>query len=507
MLRFVLALATMTFLLTPLAMAAPSSASTAPDSLVRLERLERLADENAQRLEGLKTRAEDLPSETPPAARQAEVRKIVAELMADAEFRDSLFPSALSAGFDPKRGFFIDSADQAFSLNLKGYMQIRYTGINRQTDNPNRQGRQKRDDISAFEIERLFLTFFGHIHTPKLKYRIVVDGGFTSAGRTGTEDGQWRTYYAHIDYEYVKDHYLTTGLFPLPFGVTDKTSSSTLQFVDRSMVSWAHWVDRSAGLMGHGNLFDRRLTYFASITNGAFNPDDSPSRDELDTNFAYIARLCYYALGRGDSLAEARGGYPQSDLDYSKDPMLRFGGSFLFNDNNGDQGTGGVPGLWASIPDRVRRGRGVGGTQLVDDIGTQYFLFEADAGFKHRGFSVNAEYFLRTTDSEDEYSDWQLMTGKSHSSHQQAGHLQVGYFVIPKRFEVVGRIGGIWDNDGDDAWEWGVGVNYFPWGSYNCRLAADFIRISEVVGGVASGPNYSLNDEVSMVRVLLQVGF
>ena len=94
--------------------------------------------------------------------------------------------------------------------------------------------------------------------------------------------------------------------------------------------------------------------------------------------------------------------------------------------------------------------------------------------------------------------------------HYQGAYLQGGYVIedlLPSPIEPVVRIGGIWDNDGDNVWEWGFGVNYFPWSSYNCKLAADFIRISEAVGGAASAPNYSLNDEITMIRLMLQVGF
>ncbi len=485
----------------------PVAVSPKLDAEQQIERLEQMAAEHADRLEELQDKAESLPTEDQIGLRQQRVRRVVAELMSDAEFRDSLFPAAVGAGFDRKRGFYLDSADETFSLNVKGYLQVKYTGLNRQTDNRRVPGRQKIDDQSGVEIERLFLAFYGHIHTPKLKYRIVADAGYTGVGGGGAEDGEWMTYYAHVDYEYVTGHYITAGLIRLPFGVQSKTSASVLQFTDRSMVSWAHWVDRSVGLMAHGNLLEKRLTYFASITNGAFNADDSPSQEELDTNFAYIARLCYYALGRGDSLTESRAGYPQSDLAFSKDPVLRFGGSILINDNNGDAGNGSPPGLWAEIPDSIRRGRGIGGTQLIDDTGTEYVFLEFDSGFRYRGFSVNVEYFVRSIDGESEYSQWELRTGRDDTVHQQAGNLQIGYFVIPKRLEIAGRMGGIWDTGNDAVWEWGVGVNYFPWGTYNCRLAADFIRISEVMGGVASGPSYGLNDEVSMIRLLMQVGF
>ncbi|MBN1347299.1 MAG: hypothetical protein JXQ73_31705 [Phycisphaerae bacterium] len=475
---------------------------TDADALARLERLEQMANEQGQRLESLQAKTEELTTPGPGAERVAEVRKVVAELMADAEFRDSLYPAATNAGYDARRGFYIDSADQAFSLNIKGYMQVRYTGINRQTDNPNAQGRQKRDDINAFEIERLFLAFSGHIHSPKILYRIVVDGGYTKA----VEDGQWKTYYATVDFEYLKDQYLLAGLMRLPFGGQAMTAGAVLQMMDRSEAQYAFAPDRSIGIMAHGNLFDNRLTYFAAIANGMLNADDG-GPDTLDTNFAYYARAAYYLFGKGNSLRESRVGYPESDLPYHKDPEWRIAASMLYNDNNGDAGRGGPPGLWAAVPDNIRAGRGIGGNELISSVGTDNFTLSFDSGFKYRGFSVNAEYYLRMVDGEDEFSQWELRTGKSGTTHQQGGHLQVGYFIVPKKFEVAARLGGIWDNAGDNVWEWGFGCNYFPFSDYNLRLGADFIRMAEAGGGVSSSPNYSLNDEVTMVRLVLQAGF
>ncbi len=469
----------------------------------RLERLEKMAADQAQRIEKLEVGVQRVAVRAPDEVRVAEVRKVVAELMADTSFRESLYPAGTtSVGYAPMRGFYIDTADEAFSLTVKGALILRYNGINRQTDNRNMVGKQKQDDVNAFEVESLYLAFFGHIQSKRVKYWIAVDGGYATL-----EDGQWRTFYATIDFEYVPEQYITAGLMRLPFGSQAMTFDPLLQMADRSLATYAFAPDRSIGVMAHGNLLKRRMTYFAAITNGVLNSGDSPSNDQLDTNFAYLARVCAYALGQGDSLIESRFGYNESDIGYSKDPLLRFGTSFLFNDNNGDAGVGGPPGLWAAVPDKIRSGRGIGGSEMIDDIGTQIWTVGADATFKYRGLSVNAEYFLRGVDGESEWSQWELMTGSSGSVHQQGGYVQVGYFIVPHKFEVTGRLGGVWDNGGDNTWEYAVGCNYYPFGSYNFRVAADFVRIDEVVGGASFSPNYSLNDEINMIRVVLQVGF
>lgn len=477
-------------------------------ALARVERLEKMAAEQSQKLAELKTRTDRVTTPCPTEDRVAEVRKVVAELMQDASFREALYPAAVSGGYDPKRGFYMEAADQSFTMGIRGSMQVRYDLAARQTDNPTRQGRQKRDDINAFEVERLFLIFTGQIHSPKVQYQIMVDGGTTGVSSSGlTEDGRWFTYWANVDVMYLKDQYIKAGVFQPPFGGQSMTAGGILQLVDRSMDQYAFGFDRTMGILAHGNLFNNKMTYFAGIVNGILNPNDSPSQNQLDTNFGYYARVAYYLLGQGNSLVESRVGYIESDLAYHKDPEWRMGLSFLFNDNNGDSGTGGPAPLYAAVPDRIRSGRGIGGTEKISDLGTQYFTFAYDTAFKYRGLSIMAEYYLRTIDPESEYSQWELRTASNDSTHQQGGHIQVGYFIVPKKFEVAGRIAGIWDNDGDNSWEYGVGVNYFPWGTYSCRLAADIIRIDEVLGGISSSPNYSLNDELTIFRLILQVGF
>ncbi len=485
---------------------------TEGDRAAKLERLEKMAAEQGQQIQDLKTRTERVTTGAPEPERVAEIRKVVAEMMQDASFRESLYPAATNTGYDNKRGFYIDSADQTFALNIKGYTQVRYNGIIRQKDNPTLQGQQRRDNVNAFEIERLFLAFFGYIGSPKVMYRIVVDGGTTGWGGGGFEDNNWFTYYAHIDYEYMKDQYITAGLIQPPFGGQAMTSGALLQMVDRSMAMLAFGFDRALGVMAHGNLFERRMSYFAAITNGIVNPDDritTPTgATELDTNFGYYAKLCYYALGKSNSLAEIRAGYPESDLAYSKDPELRFGTAFLYNDDNGDA-HGGFPGgiFFAPVPDKIRSGRGIGGSEPVSSVGTSFYSVAVDSQFKYRGFSVNLEYYLRMIDGESEWSQWERRTLEDGTVHQQGGHLQVGYFIVPKRLELCGRVGGIWDNGSDNAWEYGVGCNYFPFGTYNLRIGADIMRVDEVVGGGSSSPNYGLNDDLTMVRVVLQAGF
>ncbi len=459
------------------------------DLQARLNRLQALVESQQQTIGALESKLDLASSQDWDAARVEEIKKVVREVIADADFRESLYPDVMQVGYD--NGFYIKSSDEAFLLNISGVLQVRWTGTNRQTDNRRLQGRNKQDDINGFEIEKLFLTFAGHIHTDKLTYLITVMGDTDLAH-------DWTTYYAMVNYEVVPEFQVAAGLMDIPQGRQFMSWDSKLQFVDRSMVEEAFFLGQSIGVMFHGTLA-KRLSYQVGVFNGINNPLDSPSREQLDTNFAYAMRVIGHILGEGiDPAVDG-----ESDLSYSKDPKLDVAGSFYYNDDNGDASG---PGLLYSVPDRIRRGRGIGGNATADATGTDYFGFGADVAFRYRGLAVTAEYYVRSVDSDDEWSQWHLMTGRNDSTHVQGGYIQAGYFIIPKKVELAARLGGLWDNGDDNVWEYTFGVNYYPFSSHNVKVQADFTRISE--SSVTSDwINVHQNDEINMFRVQLQAAF
>ncbi len=450
----------------------------------QVDRLQGLVEQQQATIGELRSRVDVSVDENAGRARVEEIKKVVREVIADADFRESLYPDVMQVGYD--EGFYIKSSDEKFLLNISGTMAVRWTGTNRQTDNPRLQGRNKQDDINGFEIERLFLTFAGHIHTDKLTYQVTVMGDTDI-------DHSWTTYYALINYEVAPEFQVMAGLMDIPQGRQFLTWDSNLQFVDRSMVEETFALAQSIGVMAHGTLA-KRLSYMVGAFNGLANTD-SPSQEELDTNFAYAARLVGHILGEG--IGE------ETDLAYSKDPLLDVAASFYYNDDNGDESG---PGLLYSIPDGIRRGRGIGGNATADATGTDYFGFGADVAFRYRGFSATAEWFMRCVESDSEFSEWQRLTGRRDASHVQGGYVQAGYFIISKKLELAARLGGVWDNEDDNTWEYTFGVNYYPFGSHNLKIQGDFTRISEASSG-SNWINVNQNDEVNMFRVQLQAAF
>ncbi len=451
----------------------------------RLNRLEALVESQQETIGALESKLDLAGSRDWDAARVEEIEKVVREVIADADFRENLYPDVMQVGYD--NGFYIKSSDDTFLLNITGMMQVRWIGTNRQTDNRRLQGRNKQDDINGFEVQYMVLNFDGYIHTPKLTYLISVIGDTDQAH-------SWETYYAQVNYEVVEEFVVSAGILDLPQGFNALTADHKQLFVDRALAEETFGLGASIGVAISGLLFDK-LEYAAGVFNGVGNPSDSPSREQLDTNFAYAASLIYHILGDGV-------GDDETDLPYSKDPLWDVGMSFAYNDDNGDDETS----FFYTVPDRIRRGRGIGGYGEADLTGTDYFQFGAHTAFRYRGFSLTAEWYLRTVDSDDEWSEWQLLTGRSDSMHFQGGYVQAGYFIIPKKLEAAARMGGIWDADGDNGWEYTFGVNYYPFQSHSFKIQADFTRIEEAPLDSTNG-NWFQNDETNMFRVALQAAF
>ena len=466
---------------------APSDADASPGLKTAREkvlRLESMARANQARIELLQARFEENEASLARADRVKETREIVDEILAEGDFRETHSPPVLQAGYD--KGFYIKSTDEAFLLKISGYVRARWTGQNRQTDDRRTQGRQKQDDINGFEIEDLRLIFRGYIHSPRLSYQIV------GSSDTDAVNG-WTTHSAWMSYKFSDEMSLAAGLGKVSFGRQELVSKTALQFVDRSVANELFNLERSIGVVLHGTLA-KRLSYAMVVSNGIDNPNDSPSLDQLDTNFAYTARLVAHILGSSIK--------SESDLTHSQDPRLEMGISFAYNDDNGDDD----PSAFYSVPERIRRGRGIGGNANADLTGTDLLQFGADMAFRYRGSSLTAEYWLRAVDGDSELSTWEESTRRDHSTHQQGGYIQAGYFVLPKRVEVAARLAGVWDNSGDNVWEYTVGVNYFPWESHHVVLQADFTHMAEVPSS-SSSANWSQNDEISMVRVQMLVRF
>jgi phosphate-selective porin OprO/OprP len=169
-----------------------------------------------------------------------------------------------------KKGFTIESEDDAFRLDLHGYFQ---------TDGRFYTTGNKPSSGSTFIMRRVRPIFEGHVYK-YFKYRIMPDFG---QGSAVIQD-------VFLDFEYFgKALKIRGGKYKQPVGLEELRSSSKLSLLERSLASRLVPA-RDIGFMAHGELLDGHLAYEAGVFNGV--PDQS-SANNIDTNSAkdFAARL------------------------------------------------------------------------------------------------------------------------------------------------------------------------------------------------------------------------
>ena len=463
------------------AMALPAAAlADERDRLAeKLRLLERVIESQQDRLGDLEQRVQIADDESVEAARIAETKKLIREVLGDTEFRGQLVSPTLQAGFD--KGFYIRSSDEDFELKIQLGTQFRYMGVNRQTDDPGLLGRQRRDDISGFEWERTRVTFGGHMFTKALTYKMQLDGDTDGGNVIDVLD----LYFA---YEYAKGHRIWWGHGKVPQGFQRLVSSFAQTVPGRSMASGVFDLGRSIGIAvaGKASLGEGlRLHYKAGVYNGVNNHQDDVR--DVDTNLAVAVRA---ALEFGDY------GKEQSDLRKDNSRLgAQLGGHFVYNNDNND--TRGAGQLFA-VPDGVRAGRG--GYGVVNATGTDFFQVGVDAGLKYQGFSLATEWFLRHVRNDWRRSAWILATNDARSTCQ-GGYVQLAYLIPNTQFEPVARAGGVWGLS-DRAWEYSVGANYYIKGN-SLKLSA-YVTWTAESPTTSSGRQVALNDDMTLYRLQIQ---
>jgi phosphate-selective porin OprO/OprP len=256
-----------------LALALPARAAepTVTELLERIEQLESsLAEIRAQAEKASKAcEAQGQSQAEAPAAAEAEAppagrtgRPVVV-----VENDDAAPPSReMTAGYKRKSGFFLESRDETYKLQLGGYIQA--------------DGRFFVDHGGGddeFTIRRARLALEGTI-AERYKFQLMPD--FAEDGVT-IED-------AFIDVEFARWAELRAGKFKTPFGIERLQSSRYIPFVERSLVD--NLVpNRDIGLRLGGKLDRGAYEYQLAVMNGV--PDNGSNNGDLNDSFDVVGRF------------------------------------------------------------------------------------------------------------------------------------------------------------------------------------------------------------------------
>lgn len=299
-------------------------------------------------------------------------------------------------------------------------------------------------DNDTFAIQRGKIKIEGHTMEKELKFYFQTNLATRANNTTGLailED-----YY--VDYVPEKIFGIRVGQFKVPFLIQELTSSGKQQFVDRSLSTGFFNLARDIGASLHGDLWDHGLNYWLFAMNGdGVNTVNANQSIMVGTRFEYPIF--------GDYLPS------ESDTDHSPEPNLGMGLAMAYNE----------------VGNAMQAGTIAGGTKII--TGT------FDAGYKFEGLSAQISAMATKA------LDTAVLTNWGYNA-------QVGYFLVPKKFEVAGRgAGAIFDAATPHQYEYALALNYFVLG-HGFKFQTDYAFLMNNRG-------INLNDH--RVRNQLQVIF
>ena len=323
----------------------------------------------------------------------------------------------------PKFGkglFNLIGKDSSFSMNMSARMQILGTSnwdVNNGLSNPS----------SSLLVRRARLKFDGFAYSTKLKYKLELGLSNRDIGKATsfTNDAPKYILDAVVKWNFSGNFVLWFGQTKLPGNRERVISSGDLQQVDRSLLNSRFNIDRDMGfqLRHHFNLTDK------FIVKEMFSMSQGEGRNITTGNLGghqYTTRVELLPFGKFASKGDYRG----SDLKFEPAPKLALGFTYDFNND--------------AVKNRSNQG-----SYMTTDTGfysTNISTVFVDAMYKHKGFSVMAEYAYR--DAEDAFA--KNSDGTLTGDEVQVGNalnLQTGY-LLSETLEVSGRYTNIdWDSD------------------------------------------------------------
>lgn len=388
------------------------------------------------------------------AQRTEEVKRLVREVLSDADTRASLQNDGLTAGYNNGR-FFIGSQDGTFRLGIGGQVQVRYIHNERNDPDAAAGGNAASADPNegGFQIRRMKLTFEGYIGNPKITYKVRLN-----ADRNNDELG---AEVALLGYKVTDQLTIMGGRYRDGFMKEAGVDDQYLTAVERSVVENIFTNGFVEGIQAIWTPIDM-LKITASFTDGArsgeFTPTSNNDFNVDATNYAANARLDLKAMGE----------WKQAD-----DFAAWTGGTALFF---------GIGGSYQE---------GETGDRQTSTIYDDNFRYTADVLLKSHGLSVFGAFVgqeLRVSE--------QNAVSAGHTRENFGSVIQVGYFVIPDKFEPFARYE--WLNIDSDSGSPGA-VNIFTFGAnyyfkkHAAKLTLDVVWAAESLTAAStfSGANSS----------------
>ena len=462
---------------------------------------------SAASTQDLEAKVESLEKELSTIKTQMENRnaELLSELIEQKDMGLSA-DSGLTAGYD--KNFYIKSADDEFRLDIKGRLQLRhtYTDVSHGDYSELDENGDRQDvstDSSRFEFERTRLMFSGYA-MKNLKFFVQLDMDDDNGHNA-------YLYSAWLAYSFTKEFGLRAGSNDCLFGKQRPSSSGKFMAADRGLVPYTFDMGRMTGIEAFGDLpmGETKLNYRVGLFEGLADNNDTKAGNS-DNNPVFVARLALPLLG-----ATTKDFSNESDLGYHENPVAMIGVSYAYaNEMNEENYAGGIDDNYKIVApvtlDGARDGyRHLGGYQGNVE------MFGADVSYKYKGFSATVEGFIQNASPDSAYApdydnDDTTENGIFGESINNMGwYGQVGQFIMPEKFEIFGRVGGLDIDSSGEMYEYTGGFNYYISGQ-NLKVTMDLTYVEEMPGAsISSGGNYQgeAGEALMMVRSQLQFQF
>ena len=241
---------------------------------------------------------------------------------------------------------------------------------------------------NGFQFPRGRLNFWGNAFGKDLTYRweLEVLSGVTNLVAEAFPQTGPNLRDGYLNYDFGNGIEIQAGQFKVPYTFDTLVSDSQNQWIDRTITNDVFGLERDLGVNLHGRL--SKFDYSLHVMNEGANRNTFNNNDELLVGTRLVVNLL------GDHP------YATGDAEFSEDPDLAVGVAANFNR--------------IGIPPAADQSM-IAGT--------------GDVAYRYRGFSVlGSGYYLRNETANTDIFGFLV---------------QDGYFIIPKRFEVMARLAGV----------------------------------------------------------------
>ncbi len=407
-------------------------------------------------------------------------------------------PPPITAGYHAE-GFFIQSSDRSFQLNINAVLQVRYTfSADEATGYQNLHldgtpaGTPSAGDASGFGLRRARLILSGYIQH-SLIYSFAGDfAGFSSnAGKFQIQD-TW------LGWRFARWLKLRAGAMLVPFTRYEYIASGT-ELPEYPMIAEPFDAISSLGIDAMGLLNHNHISYNLQINNGSRAKFGNPLT--LDNRLGFYARV---QLAGAGTVADF---HDSPDLQNHQHLVWMIAAAAGFESQNSSATAYPAPQKTLQIPG-LSTPTGAGFYPPYVANGNLYRA-ASDLHAKYRGLAFNgAVYLQQINDALPAGQTTDLFRQAfGRSSLWQLGYsAELGQFIVPHRWEVVGRFDQLLNQGGNKTCqEYTVGLNYYLYGEHaKVQSAVTYIPKGAALTDPFAGTVANTQDIIGEIQVQLK---